>query len=229
MSIADNLLKIHQRIDQALIKAARIDRPQLIAVSKTKPVELIAEALHAGQFAFGENYLQDALTKIKYFKDKKEGEKIEWHFIGALQSNKTRALAEHFDWVHTLDRVKIARRLSEQRPHHLPPLKVCIQVNLSAETTKSGIRPQECLTLAQQVVDLPGLSLQGLMAIPEKLTVFDQQLTQFLKLKTLRDELEQAGLSLPALSMGMSADLEAAVCAGATLLRIGTDIFGARS
>ncbi|MGJ3494160.1 pyridoxal phosphate enzyme, YggS family [Piscirickettsia salmonis] len=231
MAIADNLADIHQRIDAAMIKSGRKDRPILIAVSKTKPVDLVAQAMTAGQFDFGENYLQDALLKIKelsLYSSDGENKKINWHFIGALQSNKTRQIAEHFDWVHTVDRLKIAERLNDQRPEHLPALNICLQVNLADEETKSGVIPDECLVLAEKIVRLPKLSVRGLMAIPKKLVGFEAQYQQFLQLARLRDDLVQQGLAISELSMGMSADLEAAICAGATMLRVGTDIFGAR-
>ncbi|AKP74793.1 pyridoxal phosphate enzyme, YggS family [Piscirickettsia salmonis] len=232
MAIADNLADIHQRIDAAMIKSGRKDRPTLIAVSKTKPVDLVAQAMTAGQCDFGENYLQDALLKIRelsLYSRPGENKKINWHFIGALQSNKTRQIAEHFDWVHTVDRLKIAERLNDQRPEYLPALNICLQVNLADEETKSGVIPDECLVLAEKIVRLPKLSVRGLMAIPKKLVGFEAQYQQFLQLARLRDDLVQRGLAISELSMGMSADLEAAICAGATMLRVGTDIFGARN
>ncbi|ODN43098.1 YggS family pyridoxal phosphate-dependent enzyme [Piscirickettsia litoralis] len=230
MNIADNLAGIHKRIELAMRKAGRMDRPKLIAVSKTKPVEMVNEALSAGQYDFGENYLQDALVKIDQLsKSNNKNKKIIWHFIGPLQSNKASQVAEKFDWLHTLDRLKIAQRLNDHRPEHLAPLKVCIQVNLANESTKSGIHPTKCLEFAEKIMLMPRLSLQGLMAIPKRLTSFDGQYEQFMQLRQLRDDLTRQGVGVPELSMGMSQDLEAAVCAGATMLRIGTDIFGARN
>jgi pyridoxal phosphate enzyme (YggS family) len=185
----------------------------------------VREAAAFGQKAFGENYVQEGVDKIAELADPS----LEWHFIGPLQSNKTRPVAEHFAWVHTIDRLKIAERLSVQRPEHLSPLQVCIQVNVSGESSKSGAAPEEAAALAHAVAKLPRLQLRGLMAVPEA-TEDEAQLTaQFGMLQGIQEALKQQGLPLDTLSMGMSHDLEPAIAAGATLVRIGTAIFGARS
>ncbi|PZQ36493.1 MAG: YggS family pyridoxal phosphate-dependent enzyme, partial [Ectopseudomonas oleovorans] len=193
----------------------------LLAVSKTKPAEAIREAHAAGLRDFGENYLQEALEKQTQLADLP----LIWHFIGPIQSNKTRPIAEHFDWVHSVDRLKIAQRLSEQRPAHLPALNICLQVNISGEDSKSGCSPEELTALARAVVALPNLRLRGLMAIPEPTDDVAAQHAAFARLRQLRDEL---ALNLDTLSMGMSHDLEAAIAEGATWVRIGTALFGAR-
>ena len=184
------------------------------------------QAYAAGERAFGENFLQEALDKIAALKDCAPG--IEWHFIGPLQSNKTRPIAENFDWVHSVDRLKIAQRLSEQRPADMPPLNICIQVNVSGEASKSGCSPQELPALAHAVAGLPGLRLRGLMTIPEPASTDDEQRRPLRALRELADRLRADGLALDTLSMGMSADLDAAVAEGATMVRIGTAIFGER-
>jgi len=224
--IADHLRQVRDQINTAARQAGRQQADiRLLAVSKTKPAEMIAEAHAAGQNAFGENYLQDALPKIKQLKD----HDLEWHFIGAIQSNKTRDIAEHFDWVHTVDREKIARRLSDQRPEHLPPLNICLQVNISEEDSKAGLAPVDVASLAASVSKLPRLRLRGLMAIPATETDPEKQRIPFRALAELQQSLIASGLELDTLSMGMSGDLDAAIAEGATIVRIGTAIFGARA
>ena len=198
---------------------------QLLAVSKTWPAASVREAVAAGQRAFGENYVQEAVAKAAELGDPG----LEWHFIGPLQSNKTRQVAENFAWVHSVERLKIAERLAAQRPPGLPPLQVCIQVNISGEASKSGCSPDELANLAHAVAALPGLRLRGLMAIPEPGDDSRQQRSRFALLRELRDRLGAEGLKLDTLSMGMSHDLEAAILEGATIVRIGTAIFGERS
>lgn len=198
----------------------------LLAVSKTFPAVTIREALAAGQHRFGENYVQEALDKMAELADLRE--QIEWHMIGPIQSNKTRAVAEHFDWVHTVDRLKIAQRLSEQRPAHLPPLQVCIQVNTSGEDSKSGVAPDEALALARDVAALPRLRLRGVMALPAPSADVAEQNRQLAEVRVVYEHLRSQGLPLDTLSMGMSSDLEAAVAQGSTLVRVGTALFGQR-
>ena len=221
-TIADNISQVAARIraaEQASQRAA--DSVQLLAVSKTKPAEAVREAFAAGVRDFGENYLQEALGKQQELTDLP----LSWHFIGPIQSNKTRAIAENFAWVHSVDRLKIAQRLSEQRPADLPPLNICIQVNVSGEASKSGCNPDELPALAQAIAALPRLTLRGLMAIPEPTDDPAAQAAAFARVREL-----QAGLNLglDTLSMGMSHDLEAAIAEGATWVRIGTALFGAR-
>ena len=199
----------------------------LLAVSKTKPASAVLAAWHAGQRAFGENYLQDAVVKIRH-PDLKDLA-LEWHFIGPLQSNKTRPVAENFHWLHTLDRLKIARRLNDQRPPALAPLQVCLQIKLRDEQTKSGLDPDQALPLAEAVAALPRLRLRGLMTLPPASEGLEQQRQPFKELRQLFDRLRQAGHDLDTLSMGMTHDLQAAVAEGATLVRIGTAIFGPRA
>ncbi len=196
----------------------------LVAVSKTFPAASVREAAAAGQRDFGENYLQEALDKL----DQTADLPLIWHFIGPIQSNKTRPIAERFDWAHTVDREKIARRLSEQRPEARAPLNVCIEVNVSGEATKSGVAPADVPALARIVAALPRLKLRGLMAIPEPTEDMDVQRRRFATLRELKAALEHDGLALDTLSMGMSADLEAAIAEGATMVRVGTAIFGER-
>lgn len=200
------------------------NRVQLLAVSKRHPASAIREAFACGQTAFGENYAQEMLEKAELLSDLA----IEWHFIGPLQSNKTRPIAAVADWVHALDRLKIARRLSEQRPDDLPPLSVCLQVNISEEESKSGVLPHEVSALAKEIAVLPNIKLRGLMAIPKVETDFNKQREIFAKLRGLQEELIKKGLQLDTLSMGMSADMPAAIAEGATIVRIGTAIFGKR-
>jgi pyridoxal phosphate enzyme (YggS family) len=199
----------------------------LLAVSKTFGPDAVREALAAGQHRFGENYVQEALDKIAALADVRA--QIQWHLIGPLQSNKTRAVAEAFDWVHSVDRLKIAQRLSEQRPPDLPPLQVCLQINISGEASKSGLAPDEVLPVALAVAALPRLTLRGLMAIPEPAGDRDVQRVPHRRLRELQMRLVAAGLRLDTLSMGMTADLEAAVLEGATIVRVGTAIFGGRT
>ncbi len=225
--LAASLASVHRRIDDAARSAGRTPgEVVLLAVSKTFPAEAVREAHAAGQRAFGENYVQEALDKIAALADLRAS--LEWHFIGPLQSNKTRVVAEQFDWVHSVDRLKIAQRLAEQRPAHLPPLNVCVQVNVSGEDSKSGVAPAEAAALAREVAALPTLRLRGLMAIPEPAGELAAQRVPHRLLRELFDTLKAEGLALDTLSMGMSADLEAAVLEGATIVRVGTAIFGAR-
>ena len=202
---------------------------QLLAVSKTFPAAQVLEAIAAGQHAFGENYLQEALDKIADIKAAVPAEPVEWHFIGPIQSNKTRPIAASFDWVHTVERLKVAQRLSEQRPAGMAPLNVCIQVNISGEASKSGAAPGELPELARQVALLPNLTLRGLMAIPEPEIDATRQRAAFARLRALADALRAGGLELDTLSMGMSADMAAAIAEGATIVRVGSAIFGSRN
>ena len=196
----------------------------LLAVSKTKPPEAVRAAIAAGQHAFGENHLQDAMTKVEAL----AGHDVSWHFIGAVQSNKTRPIATHFNWVHSIEREKTAARLSAQRPADREPLDVCIEVNVSGEESKSGVPPEAVEPLARTIRELPGLRLRGLMAIPRPSEGFDSQRIPFRLLREILDDLNAKGLELDTLSMGMTGDLEAAVAEGATIVRIGTAIFGPR-
>ncbi|WP_312679141.1 YggS family pyridoxal phosphate-dependent enzyme [Stutzerimonas nitrititolerans] len=222
-TIANNIAKVAARIREAAQAAGRDpDTVGLLAVSKTQPAEAIREANGAGLSDFGENYLQEALEKQADLADLA----LTWHFIGPIQSNKTRAIAEHFDWVHSVDRLKIAQRLSEQRPTELPPLNVCLQVNVSGEASKSGCAPQDVAELARAIATLPNLRLRGLMAIPEPTDDRAEQHAAFARLRQLQQALD---LELDTLSMGMSQDLEAAIAEGATWVRIGTALFGARA
>ena len=224
--IAHNLANITQRVQQAASECGRNwEEIQLLAVSKTHSVDDIRAAYEAGIRCFGESYLQEALPKISALQDLP----LEWHYIGPIQSNKTRAIAEHFDWVHSIDRFKVALRLSEQRPANLTPLNICIQVNISQETGKSGIIKEALRDFAQQLVGLPRLQLRGLMAIPQKTDNQHQQRAVFAQLRGLLDDLNQQGFQLDTLSMGMSNDFEAAILEGATIVRIGTGIFGPRN
>jgi len=197
----------------------------LLAVSKAKPATAIRAVATAGQRCFGENYLQEALQKIAELHDLQ----LEWHFIGPIQSNKTHSIAEHFAWVHSVDRLKIAQRLSQHRPPQLPPLNICLQVNISAEASKSGLAVDEVATIAKQVLVLPGLHLRGLMAIPAPSDDFVEQRHAFAQLRQLQEQLCHDGIPLDTLSMGMSADIDAAIAEGATIVRVGTAIFGTRS
>ncbi|MDD1003893.1 YggS family pyridoxal phosphate-dependent enzyme [Pseudomonas sp. TNT2022 ID642] len=221
-TIADNILQVGSRIQTATQAAHRPENSvQLLAVSKTKPAEALREAYAAGLRDFGENYLQEALGKQLELADLP----LIWHFIGPIQSNKTRAIAEHFDWVHSVDRLKIAQRLSEQRPAELPPLNICIQVNVSGEASKSGCTPDDLPALAAAISALPRLKLRGLMAIPEPTDDRAEQDAAFAAVQKLQASLD---LPLDTLSMGMSHDLESAIAQGATWVRIGTALFGAR-
>lgn len=224
-TIGDKLQCVHTRIGAACAAAGRpVTDVTLLAVSKTFGPEAVREAHAAGQSAFGENYIQEAVEKIALLADLP----LEWHCIGPIQSNKTRLVAAHFHWAHTVDRLKIAQRLAEQRPEGLPPLQVCIQVNVDGGATKSGVAPGEALALAQAVAALPRLKLRGLMTIPEPAQAFEAQLAVHRRARELFQQLRQAGLALDTLSMGMTADLEAAVQAGSTMVRVGTAIFGGR-
>ena len=225
-AIADNLQAVQARISNAAAAVGRSpESVRLLAVSKTWPLACVLDAAEAGQRAFGENYVQEGIDKIAAV----SGRNLEWHFIGPLQSNKTKPVAEHFDWVHSIDRLKIAERLSAQRPAYLAPLQVCVQINVSGEASKSGCAPDEALALCRAVAALPGLQLRGLMAIPEPTDDLQAQRIPFRKLRELREQICAAGLPLDTLSMGMSHDLEAAVAEGATIVRIGTAIFGVRN
>ena len=217
---------VTERIRQAASTAGRApDTVTLLAVSKTFSAENVREAWQAGQLAFGENYVQEGIDKIAALADLP----LHWHFIGPLQSNKTRPVAEHFDWVHSIERLKIAERLSAQRPAHLPPLQVCIQVNVSGEASKSGCEFAEVPALAEAIRQLPRLQLRGLMCIPEPTEDKQQLHSQFAALRQCLQQLNQSGMQLDTLSMGMSADMETAIAEGATMVRVGTAIFGARS
>ncbi|MBY7829109.1 YggS family pyridoxal phosphate-dependent enzyme [Vibrio fluvialis] len=228
-SIQQNLEHITSQIENAQQKCGRPrSSVQLLAVSKTKPVEAILEAAQAGQRAFGENYVQEGCDKVQFFAEHHPELDLEWHFIGPLQSNKTRLIAEHFDWMHTIDRAKIAQRLSEQRPAHLPPLQVLIQVNTSGEASKSGISENDLFTLAELISGLPNLTLRGLMSIPKNVPDYPSQLAAFRQLAALKDRLAEKYDGIDTLSMGMSGDMEAAIEAGSTIVRIGTAIFGQR-
>jgi pyridoxal phosphate enzyme (YggS family) len=225
-TIAHNLQSVRERIAAACGAAGRpVTDVTLLAVSKTFGPEAVRAAHACGQSAFGENYIQEAVEKKALLDDLL----LEWHCIGPVQSNKTRLVAGHFDWVHTVDRLKIAERLSQQRPAEMAPLQVCIQVNIDQGPTKSGVAPGEALALARNVAQLPGLRLRGLMTIPEPSPDPATQLALHRKARALFDELREAGLALDTLSMGMTADLEAAILAGSTLVRVGTAIFGGRT
>ncbi|WP_316151434.1 YggS family pyridoxal phosphate-dependent enzyme [Cupriavidus sp. BIC8F] len=225
--IAANLQAVHQRIAAAAQQAGRQPADiALLAVSKTVSPDRIRAAYAAGQLAFGENYVQEGVDKIAALADLRH--RLQWHFIGPLQSNKTRLVAEHFDWVHAVDRLRIAERLSAQRPAGMAALQVCIQVNISGEASKSGVAPAEVPVLAHAVAALPGLRLRGLMAIPEPEDDPAAQRRPFAAMRAMLLALRADGLDLDTLSMGMSGDMEAAIAEGANLVRIGTAIFGAR-
>lgn len=224
-TIAANLQAVHDRIERALRLAGRdATEVTLLAVSKTVSAARVLEAYRCGQRAYGENYVQEALAKMDALRDAP----LEWHYIGPIQSNKTRAIAERFHWVHGIDRAKIAARLSAARPAGMPPLEVCIQLNVSGEATKGGVAPGEELALAHAIAALPRLRLRGLMAIPEPTDDVALQRRRYAGVRAARDRLAAAGYALDTLSMGMSDDLEAAIAEGATLVRVGTAIFGAR-
>jgi pyridoxal phosphate enzyme (YggS family) len=224
-SISERLQAVKSRLRQAETEAGRApESVALIAVSKTQPADAIREAHAAGQRAFGENYLQEALEKMAALADLP----LEWHFIGPIQSNKTRPIAENFTWVHGIDRLKIAQRLSDARPTGLPALNICIEVNVSGEESKGGLEPNDVQALADAIAQLPGLKLRGLMAIPAPTNDIALQRQQFRMLRELLESLKQLGLALDTLSMGMSEDFPAAIAEGATLVRIGTAIFGPR-
>jgi len=229
-AIAANLQAVRTRIATAERESARVSagRPSsvtLLAVSKTKPANAVREAYASGQRAFAENYVQEGVDKVLALRDIP----VEWHFIGPIQSNKTRAVAAHFDWVHSVEREKIAERLSEQREKHLPPLQICLQVNVSGEASKSGVAPADVTALARAVARLPRLQLRGLMCIPEPTHDATLQRSRFAQMRRLLETLNaELGLSMDTLSMGMSDDLEVAIAEGATIVRIGTAIFGVR-
>lgn len=226
-TITANIAALRQRIVQSASDAGRDPAEiTLLAVSKTRSAEEVAVALDAGLTQIGENYLQEAVDKQAAL----QGRNACWHFIGPIQSNKTREIASHFDWVHSVDREKIAKRLSEQRPEGKPPLKICLQVNISREDSKSGVLPEDALTLAKQITALPALQLRGLMAIPAASDDRAEQRAAFAALRALRDTLQQAlpDQTLDTLSMGMSGDMDAAIAEGSTLIRIGTALFGPR-
>ena len=224
-SMQKDIVKLRDRIRIASQKWGREDSAiTLLAVSKTRPASAIRAAAACGLTDFGENYVSEALEKISALSDLP----LRWHFIGPIQSNKTRAIAEHFDWVHSVDRLKIARRLSEQRPAALAPLQVCLQVNISEEETKAGAPLADLEELAEQVSGLPGLSLRGLMAIPAPSEDFDSQRESFARLRRALEAIQARHPAMDTLSMGMSADLEAAICEGSTMVRIGTALFGPR-
>ena len=224
-SIASNMQAVHDRIARAARAAKREPGDvALLAVSKTFPAGRIAEAHAAGQRAFGENHLQEAVEKITQL----GGLGLEWHFIGPIQGNKTGAIAAHFEWAHSVERERVAKRLNDARPEGLPPLQVCIQVNVSGEASKSGVAPGEESALAEAIARMPRLKLRGLMAIPEPTGDIALQRRRFALLRELKDKLAARGHALDTLSMGMSDDLEAAIAEGATMVRVGTAIFGRR-
>ena len=224
-TIASNLQAVRAAIATTALDSGRaVDDITLIAVSKNFTADAIRAAYHAGQHRYAENYVQEALEKMAELQDLP----LEWHFIGPIQSNKTRAIAENFSWVHSVDRLKIAERLSAQRPGHMPPQQICLQVNLSGEASKSGATPAQAGELATQIARLPRLTLRGLMAVPAPDDDIVMQRTSFAALRTMRDRLNSLGLHLDTLSMGMSHDYPAAIAEGATMLRIGTAIFGNR-
>ncbi|MBJ3814202.1 YggS family pyridoxal phosphate-dependent enzyme [Shimwellia pseudoproteus] len=227
--IADNLAQVHQRISAAAQRCGRAPEDvTLLAVSKTKPASDIEHAIAAGQRAFGENYVQEGVDKIRYFQQQGQQDLV-WHFIGPLQSNKSRLVAEHFDWCHTVDRLKIATRLSEQRPAGMPPLNVLIQINISDESSKSGIALSELDALADQVAALPGLVLRGLMAIPAPEPDYQRQFAVASQMAQALQGIQARHPSADTLSLGMTDDMDAAIAAGSTMVRIGTAIFGARN
>jgi len=227
--IAGNLQAVEATITDAVKASERARNDvQLLAVSKTFPAQAVLDAMAAGQLAFGENYLQEALDKIASVAQAQPDAAVEWHFIGPIQSNKTRPIAASFAWVHTVERLKIAQRLSEQRPPELGPLNICLQVNISGEASKSGASPEELPALAREVAQLPNLRLRGLMAIPEPTTDVAAQRAAFARVRALFDALRAEGLALDTLSMGMSGDLAPAIAEGATIVRVGSAIFGKR-
>jgi PLP dependent protein len=226
LSIEHNIAKVWQHIRAAEKKHhRRANSVQLIAVSKTRTAQCIRQAVEAGASHIGENYLREALEKQAALADLP----ITWHFIGPIQSNKTRLIAEHFDWVHSVDRLKIAARLSEQRPDSLPPLNICIQINVSGEHSKSGVKPDETEPLAEQISKLPNIILRGVMAVPAATENEQHQMDAFAQVSRTAVKLQQRHGTIDTLSMGMSTDMRAAIAQGATMVRIGTDIFGPRS
>ena len=238
-TIVSKLAHVHSRIAQACARAARdVASVQLLAVSKTFGADAVRQAAAAGQRAFGENYVQEALDKMAQLRASSDGADlggVQWHCIGPLQSNKTRAVAEHFDWVHSVDRLKIAQRLSEQRPAHLPPLQVCLQINVDGGANKAGAAPEDALALAQAVALLPRLQLRGVMSIPEPAIEYEAQYVLHMRSRAVFDQIKAAAASgavglerFDTLSLGMTADLDAAIAAGSTIVRVGTGIFGGR-
>ena len=226
--IAHNLAQVRDKISAAATRCGRAsEEVTLLAVSKTKPASAIAEAIDAGQRMFGENYVQEGVEKIRHFREKGTAD-LQWHFIGPLQSNKSRLVAEHFDWCHTVDRLRIASRLSEQRPAEMPPLNVLIQINISDENSKSGIALEALDQLADEVAALPGLKLRGLMAIPAPESDYDRQFAVARQMAVAFEALKTRFPTVDTLSLGMTDDMEAAIAAGSTMVRIGTAIFGAR-
>ncbi len=226
--IAHNLAQVRDKISAAATRCGRAsEEVTLLAVSKTKPASAIAEAIDAGQRMFGENYVQEGVEKIRYFREKGTAD-LQWHFIGPLQSNKSRLVAEHFDWCHTVDRLRIASRLSEQRPAEMPPLNVLIQINISDENSKSGIALEALDQLADEVAALPGLKLRGLMAIPAPESDYDRQFAVARQMAVAFEALKTRFPTVDTLSLGMTDDMAAAIAAGSTMVRIGTAIFGAR-
>ena len=235
-TIVEKIQHIHQQIDEACRRAGRpVGSVALLAVSKTFGVDAIADAIAAGQQAFGENYIQEGVEKIGYFAEQPayQGKGLVWHCIGPVQSNKTRLVAEHFDWVHTVDRLKIAQRLSDQRPAHLAPLQICIQVNVDGGATKSGVAPAEVEALVREIAVLPNLVLRGVMSIPDVAPDFEAQLAVHQRVKAVFDDIAKLGLpqlqAWDTVSLGMTADLGAAVQAGSTMVRVGSGIFGSRN
>jgi len=223
--IPKNLTAVKAEIQASILKAGRTaNSVALLAITKGQPVAAIEEAYDQGQSAFGENYLQEALPKIAYLQDKN----IEWHFVGPIQSNKIKKIAAHFHWVQSIEDFATAERFSKHRPAHLSPLNICLQVNISHEKNKSGITPDALLSLAAKCITLPNIKLRGLMCIPAPTNIFHEQREIFHKMQVLFKNLNQAGLTLDTLSMGMSEDLVAAIAEGATMVRIGTKIFGQR-
>jgi PLP dependent protein len=228
-SLQENLHMVQQRMAAQCAASGRDPHSaQLLAVSKTFPLAAVLAAHEAGQKHFGENYIQEGVEKISACRARPDCGDLVWHCIGPIQSNKTRLVATHFDWVHTVDRLKIAQRLSEQRPPDMPPLQICIQVNIDGGVNKAGIAPVEVLELGRQVAALPRLRLRGLMTIPEPAPDYAHALAVHQSAKNLWDQLRAAGLEMDTLSMGMSADLEAALAAGSTMVRVGSALFGSR-
>lgn len=224
-TIANKLSKLKQHILECEKQYHREPNSvSLLAVTKKQSIEKIAEAIAAGQTALGENYLQEALPKIKAFAE----QQIEWHFIGSIQSNKTRKIAENFQWVHSVANEHIAKRLNDQRPSHLPPLNICLEINISEEKTKSGVVFENIFALADYCLTLSNVKLRGLMCIPAPLNTFEEQRAEFHKLSSLFKKLREKGVKLDTLSMGMSHDWQAAIAEGSTLIRVGTAIFGER-
>ncbi len=225
-NVVDAVASVREQISTLAQKHGREPASiKLLAVSKTKPAAAIINARQAGQRAFGENYPDEAVSKVEAL----GSTDYDWHFIGSIQSRKAATLAQHFSWVHSVERLKVAKKLAENRPEHLPPLQVCLQVNIDNEASKSGVAPAELAQLADQCAELSQLQLRGLMAIPAPQTGFEKQREPFAKLRSLFEQLKQTHSTMDTLSMGMSADMEAAIAEGATIVRVGTAIFGARA